>query len=245
MTATAVRLSADDLRAAQLRGVIEYERCRRSPLYWAERYAFTRVEDDKIGQPFRPLIGGTLAVNPQDLSVRKLTDGPDEYLRYLVLAWEAEQLLAIPKSRQQRISWFAVAMQLWLAQFRTAQRVAIQSKKESDADLLLQRAVVILELQRTVAPVIPWPQYRYRFCSLRIQHGRLMGASIVQAIAQGAEKVRGEAYSSIFSDETAFQGEAEAAHAAMMPLMERGCRMLYVSSAAASTFFQRLVDDAI
>lgn len=46
-----------DIQQAQLVGLMELERCRRSPLYWTERYCWTQDEKDHE-RPFKPLIGG-------------------------------------------------------------------------------------------------------------------------------------------------------------------------------------------
>lgn len=224
--------------------MVELERCRRSVLYWAERYAWTRDEKDPR-RPFKPLIGGPLAVDATTLRIRPLTDDIDEYLRWLTVIWMEERLIVLPKSRQQRVSWWAIAMLTHLVQFQVAQRVAVQSKQSGDADKLLDRAVVILEQQPKVSPIVPWPAWKKKFGLVTINHGGLMGISRMEGIPQGADKVRGEAYSALFSDEMAFQADAEAAFAAMMPLVEGGARYVSVSSAKGSTFFEQLKNDTI
>lgn len=216
-------------------------------LYWAERYAWTRDEKD-AKRPYKPLIAGRLAVDPLTLRVGELDDGPDDYLRILTLLWAQEQLNAWPKSRQLRLSWLAVGLYTWLAEFRPAQRVAFQSKQLEDADKLIDRAQVILELQEKVAPFLPWPSWKKNYGLLTIFHaGGKMALSRIEALAQGGDKIRGEAYSGILQDESAFQVYAEESHAAIMPLIDDGAdvKLTYVSSAAADTFFERLTLDTI
>lgn len=242
MTASAVY--ADPERAAGMR---EWERCRRHPLYWAERYAFTRDEKDHA-RPFKPLIAGRRAIDDRTLGFCRALgspEEPDEYLRWLTMIWWVEKLVAVPKSRQQRVSWWAVAMQLWLAEFWVAQRCAIQSKKAQDADKMLDRGVVILEQQDVRAPHIPWRPWRKTTGVIQIQHGGFTHRSRIEGIPAGREKIRSEAYSSIMSDEMAFQVDAAEAYAAAAPLIEGGCRYLAISSAEGGSFFEALCADAL
>lgn len=220
------------------------ERCRRSILYWAERYVWTR-DDKDLKEPFKPLIAGELAVNPDTLKVRGLQDGPDDYLRYLTILFELERLMLVPKSRQVRISWWAMAMLLWFIQFHPAQRVAAQSKKAGDSDKLLDRVVVMLEQQVKVASYIPWPNWHKKMNLIRIRHGGMAGISRLEGLPEGGEKIRGETYSVVFTDESAFQSDAERAYTAIMPLIEGGARYLGVSSAKAATFFEAQVNDNV
>ena len=240
--ATAPTLS--EVQLLHRRGLLEYERCRRSPLYWAERYVYTRDDKDLV-TPFKPLIAGELAVNPHSLEVRPFGDNKDDYLRYLTLLFEKERLLLVPKSRQVRISWWAMAMCLWIIQFHPAQRVAAQSKKAQDSDKLLDRVQVMLEQQPKIASYIPWPKWHKKFNLIRITHGGLTGISRLEGLPEGGDKIRGETYSAVFTDESAFQNEAEPAYTAIMPLIEGGARYLGVSSARAATYFEAQINDNI
>ena len=236
--------TVSEVQILQRRGLIEYERCRRSVLYWAERYVYTR-DDKDMKNPHKPLIAGEFAVNPRTLHVRELSDGKDDYLRFLTLLFEMERLLLVPKSRQVRISWWAMAMCLWIVQFAPAQRVACQSKKAGDSDKLLDRVQVILEQQPKIASYIPWPKWRKTTNLIRMQHGGLTGISRLEGLPEGGDKIRGETYSMVFTDESAFQAEAESAYTAIMPLIEGGARYLGVSSARSATYFEAQVNDNI
>ena len=246
MTATMERYGpkASEVQALHRRGLIEYERCRRSVLYWAERYVYTR-DDKDVKTPFKPLIAGDLAVDPKTLTIRPLGDSKDDYLRYLTLLFAMERLMLVPKSRQVRISWWAMAMALHVIQFAPAQRVAAQSKKAQDSDKLLDRVQVMLEQQPKVASYIPWPRWHKKMNLIRIQHGGMTGISRLEGLPEGGDKIRGETYSMVFTDESAFQNEAEPAYTAIMPLIEGGARYLGVSSARAATYFEAQINDNI
>ena len=233
-----------EVQALYRRGLVELERCRRSPLYWAERYVWTR-DDKDLANPYKPLIAGELAVDRNTLKVRPLQDDKDDYLRYLTILFELERLLLVPKSRQVRISWWAMAMLLWIIQFFPAQRVAAQSKKAGDSDKLLDRVVVMLEQQPRIASYIPWPHWHKKMNLIRIQHGGLAGISRLEGMPEGGDKIRGETYSVVFTDESAFQSDAEPAYTAIMPLIEGGARYLGVSSAKAATFFEAQINDNV
>lgn len=244
MTQIAQAPKPSEVQILSRRGMIELERCRRSPLYWAERYVYTRDDKDLLN-PHKPLIAGPLAVNHRTLEVRPLHDNKDDYLRFLTLLWEKERLLLVPKSRQVRISWWAMAMQLHIIQFAPAQRCAAQSKKAADSDKLLDRVQVILEQQPKVASYVPWPRWHKKMNLIRIWHGGLAGVSRLEGLPEGGDKIRGETYSAVFTDESAFQNEAEAAYTAIMPLIEGGARYLGVSSARAGTYFEAQINDNI
>lgn len=237
-----VAVDVNTIRRAELRGALELERCRRSVLYWMERYAYTRDEKD-INAPYKPLIAGPRAVDPRTLRCRPLQDDQDDFLRWLTLLWYYNKCIVLPKSRQMRISWWVMGCSMWLAQFRVAQRIGVQSKQLHDADKMIVRGEVILELQRKVAPLIPWPDYKKRFAYMNIRHGGATSDSKVEGLAQGGHKVRGEAYSMLFSDEMAFQPEGEEAYAAAMPIIEGGARYVAVSSVMPGAFFQELAND--
>lgn len=243
-TPAAAAPARSEIQTLHRRGLIEVERCRRNPLYYAERYVWTR-DDKDLREPYKPLIAGILAVEPVTLKVRDLADGPDDYLRWLTLLFWVETCLLVPKSRQLRVSWWAVAMCLWLAQFYPAQRIAVQSKKAGDSDKLLSRIQVILEQQPKVASYIPWPRWKKITNLVTIEHGGLAGISRIEGLPEGADKIRGEAYSLVFVDEAAFQKEAEEAYTAIMPLIELGARYLGISSAKAATYFEAQVNDNI
>jgi len=223
----------------ELRFQLVLEDCRRSGLYYIERFAYT-VDEHRRTDNERPLIHGPKWIDPETLMpARDLDpDTPDDYLRYIAAVWLQEPLVLVPKSRQLRLSHLMVHLHGWLAMFYPGQLIGFQSKKFEDADALLRRLDLGLRAQRKFHPHIPWPPYK-----------RIKGAIIfpetnrmIMAFAQGDDKVRSHTLSALFSDEMAFQEEAEAAYTAALPTIEGGGKFTGVSSAHHSFFWQLVMD---
>lgn len=228
---------ASRVRDIEMRGVIERENCRRSVLYYLENYVWT-VDEHERDESVKKLFHGDNVIEPISLQpVRVLDGGEDDYLRYIALLWAEQPLLAVPKSRQMRLSHLMMALHGWLAQFHSNQRIAIQSKKFEDADALLERRWKAMLEERKRYPHIPWAGARRKNGSIIFDHG-----SIIMAAAQGADIVRSYTFSAIFSDEMAFQDQAEDAYTAAIPTIEGGGKFTAVSTAEIS-FFQQLVFD--
>lgn len=224
-------------RELQLRGFVELERCRRSVLYYLERYCLT-IDEHNRAAPVQPLIHGDHVVDPATLQmVRELDGREDDFLRYLTLAWSVEPLLGVPKSRQMRVSHWAVAVHGWLLRFYPGVRVAVQSKMAEDADALLERLHQSWLKQREIFWHLPWPKWERKVGRIIMPSG-----SLAMGIPQGAHKLRSYTFSAILSDEMAFQPEAEDAYTAALPTIEGGGKYTAISSAHPS-FFQQLVFD--
>lgn len=163
---------------------------------------------------------------------------PDhEYLEALVRLLETHPFLAMPKSRQLMASWLVSAFGLWWAMTHHGQLILFQSKKEEDANRLIDRVWGIYER-------LP-EHFRRRFPAehsyLRITFKQ--SDTKIEGIPQGAHQIRSTTPSMFFSDEMAFQDEAEASYTAALPALQGargGGRGIFVSSAAPG-FFQELV----
>lgn len=216
---------------------LELERCRRSPVYWLENYCWT-VDEHRKEDTEQPIFHGEPFIDPGTLQpMRELDGGVDDYLLYCAAQWWNEELFAVPKSRQLRLTHLMVNLHGWLAMMFPGQRIAIQSKKEDDADATLQRLRKSQEIMRREYPSIPWPVMRYKYA-----RGIFPNGSIIMAVAQGAAVVRQYTFSAIFSDEMAFQLDAEEAFTAAIPTIEGGGKYTAVSSAERG-FFQKLCFD--
>lgn len=153
----------------------------------------------------------------------------------LTETWFKEPLLLIPKSRQMMVSWLICALYLWDVMFHEGRHVFFQSKKEEDANSLVERAKFIYERQ---------PAFLKRneavstYCLLEFPQLN----SRIRGIPEGGDQIRMHTASGIFMDEMAFQPEAEKAFQAAKPTINGGGRFTGVSSANPS-FFQTLVED--
>lgn len=227
-------------RLLEMEGLVELENCRRSLLYYLENYAWTFDEHEKEN-PVRKLLHGENVIDRRTLQMTRELDGrEDDYLRYLALVWEREPLMAVPKSRQLRLSHLMVHCHGWLAMFYNGQRIAAQSKKEEDADALLERLHMGWMEMKKKAFWIPWPEYKRISGRILFPH-----ASIMMAIAQGADVLRSYTFSAILSDEQGFQPLASDAFAAALPTIEGGKAKFTAVSSAAPGFFQQLCFDKL
>lgn len=159
---------------------------------------------------------------------------PKSYLQFLVSVWLRESKLLVPKSRQILVSWCMVACHLWLAITGRGRFIYFQSQKEEKADKLIQRVNFIC---KQLPPMVP--EFRYTYCKLKFDGLD----SMIEGVPQGADSIRQETCTAIYSDEMAFQEEAEKAYIASKPTIDGGGRYTGVSSANGPNFFKRLVFD--
>lgn len=167
---------------------------------------------------------------------------PDrEYAQYYVQMWQHFPLLAIPKSRRMTMSWFTISLYLWDTIFHEGRFNAFVSKKEDDANELVERAKFILEhIPEDKIPRGLLPEWRSKFCLLEFPALK----SKIQGFPQGADQLRQFTFSGIFGDECAFWEQARAFYSASFPTIEGGGRMTLVSSPAPG-FFKQLCFDAL
>lgn len=192
-------------------------------MYWLTEHVYTLDEHEK-DQPVKKL--------PME----------KEYLRDLANLFLTERLLLIEKSRQMLVSWIMVACHLWDAQFHQGRRIAFQSKKEADANNLLDRAKFIY---RHEPDYMKQREYKANepMAYLKLEFGKQNG--IIMGIAQGAEQLRQYTFSRILSDEFAFQEQKEEAYIAAKPTVTGGGSFIGVSSPNFKEFFYLLKADKI
>lgn len=162
-----------------------------------------------------------------------------KYLSDLASIFQTERLLIIEKSRQMMVTWIGMAYCLWVGMFHEGRRVFVQSKKEKDADELINRAKFIYS---------HLPEYfkiRYRanepMSYLTIKFGK--HNSVIQGIPQGADVIRQYTLSLLWSDEMAFQEKAEEAFVSAKPALSGGGQFIGVSTPNFKEFFYRLRSD--
>lgn len=228
----------DRARYARAAVLMEMERIRRSPVYWLENYAWTVDEHIREGDNERRLFHGKPFIDPGTLQpMRELDGGIDDYIMLVAALWWNNELIAVPKSRQLRLTHIMVNLHGWLAMMHPGQRICIQSKKEDDADATLDRWHISQEIMRKNNPAIPFPAMRKKYA-----RGIYPNGSLIMAVAQGAAVVRQYTFSAIFSDEMAFQLDAEDAFTAAIPTIEGGGKYSAISSAHPG-FFEGLCFD--
>lgn len=182
----------------------------------------------------------TVDPHDRDNPIKRLPRKP--YLDYLADIWLKENLLLVPKSRQLMVSWFFSAAYLWDTQFNYGRYTYFQSKKEEDADYLVQdRAGFILKNE----PFYLWPEgfdpkKHISYCSIAFESIN----SYIIGIPEGGDQIRSQVPSGLFSDEAAFQPEFEKAVGAVQACVKNGGKFTAVSSANEG-YFCELVNEGV
>jgi hypothetical protein len=167
---------------------------------------------------------------------------PDkDYLKLYCKLWQKYPLLAVPKARRMTMSWMTIGLYVWDTIFHKGRFTAFVSKKEDDANYLVDRAKFIIDnLDRNMIPDELIPRYEHKFCTLSFPDIN----SKIQGFPQGADQLRQFTFSGIFGDESAFWENAEKFYSASLPTIDGGGRMTLVSSPAPG-FFKKLCFDAM
>ena len=160
------------------------------------------------------------------------------YLEATTEIWLRERLIVVEKSRQMMLSWLMVALHYWLAAYHSGQNVLVQSKKEDDSDLLIDRMWFIH--QRVPEELrVPLDGGRKTYCSMIFSGTN----SKIQGISQNPESARSQTTSAILSDETAFQDQAADAWRAVKASLGQTGKYTAISTPNFKEFFYKLVYD--
>lgn len=159
---------------------------------------------------------------------------PDKpHLYYITQLWLRERRLIIPKSRQMSLTWLIAALYLWDCLFHPSRLNMIQSKKEEDADEVLERAWAIYQhLPLFMKNWQPLVAGKKTHCQMRFSRNR----SRLLAIPEGPDHVRGLTITGLMSDETVFQDDVEKMMAAASPALGQHGRLTMISSVGPSHF---------
>lgn len=216
---TSSELSTDQLE--------RYEQLRSDPWLFLKYAVFTHDEVDQI--------------NPIKMYPAHL-----DYLRFLVLMWQAKKKLAIPKSRRLTVSWTFIGLALWDCIFHKGRSWAFVSKKELDSLELVQRAKFIFDhipadvISPDLLPKLKRGEMQSSPPTLEFPaiYSKIMG------FPAGGNQLRQRGFSGILEDECAFWEEAEAAYASAEPTVKGGGRMVMVSTRYPG-FFKKIVFDQL
>lgn len=175
--------------------------------------------------------------------VKQLPYRQKKYIGELADLFLNERMLLVEKSRQMLVTWVMVACHLWDAQFHAGRRIFFQSKKEVDANHLVDRAKIIYNNYPPVYKQVIQHQFPANEpqAYLKLEFGK--HHSIIQGVPQGADILRQYTASRVFSDEMAFQEKAEEAYIAAKPTIVGGGSFIGVSSPNFKNFFYLLAKD--
>lgn len=162
-----------------------------------------------------------------------------DYIQYLCSQFKDHSLLLIEKSRQMVVTWTFVALCLWETMFNKGKLTFFQSKKEEDANALVDRAKFIYNH----LPEFFKNQYPAKepFTYMKLDFPTQF--SSIRATPQGPDQIRMHTSSIIFADELAFMEEAASSYAAAKPTIDGGGKFVGVSTVNGKNFFYRLTHD--
>jgi hypothetical protein len=134
-----------------------------------------------------------------------------------------------------KLTWLAIALQVWLAWSRPHANIFLVSdKEEKSAESIARARGIVARLPPSVGPVPSTT--RVAPPEIRFPNGSWM-----LGIAEGAGQLRQFTATSIVADEFAHWQDPRASYTAFLPCIEGGGRVLIVSSAAPG-FFKELVE---
>lgn len=195
----------------------------------------------------------------KETPVKPLMKDTPEYGIIVFLYMLACQVLAIPKSRQMRLSWFSSAFALWHTMTAPYRKTIYQTRKEDAAlDMVSQgsKNPAAGRMDFILQHLPGWLADGHITTGRGNQVGKLTFSpdkvdeagfpvpwygSSIHAVPQGADQVRQYTLSLMVSDESAFQEEFEDAMIAARPAVAGGGKILCVSSVDSGSAFNRMV----
>jgi len=143
--------------------------------------------------------------------------------RLICRAWRDYNILFIEKSRQIMMTWIMAALFLHDSMTQNVRRIFFQSKEQTSANALLDRAKHIYETALNLG--IPWvPEAKWTGYKLGTADTLEFPSkkSLIWAIPQGPDIVRSYTCSGILADEMNHQVEFAEGYAAAAPTMAGG-----------------------
>jgi hypothetical protein len=136
--------------------------------------------------------------------------------------------VAWAKSRQMAASWIVCAYMVWLARFHPHSSIYFQSQADEDANKMISlpgQAEGRCQLIESHLPAFLKQQIR---CS----EGKIVypNGSFIQALAGGANQIRGKVFRLYVGDEFAFQEEARGVYTSLAPLVQKQSQIILVST---------------
>jgi phage FluMu gp28-like protein len=156
------------------------------------------------------------------------------YLNELWRVFNTRQLVVVAKSRQMLISWVVAAYCVWVARSKPHQAIYWQAQKDKDAIAMvsLPKGGVQGRCQFIETHLPTWLQKPVETLSGRLVYPN---GSFIEALAGGADQVRGKVFSVYVGDEFAHQEDQAGVYTSVAPLIQKGSRAILVSTPNGST----------
>jgi phage FluMu gp28-like protein len=163
--------------------------------------------------------------------IKKFPDLP--YLRHICEVWQANKMLAIPKSRRMMLTWLMLALHLHMALFTPRSAIFVQSKKAEDSDYLIRdkRMLFIYNHLPAWTRNFGLPEAKNKEFLVSFSNG-----SEIHAVSQGADQLRQYTATAVMCDEIAFWEKAADTWRALRPIVQGGGRVTLISSASPGFF---------
>lgn len=161
-----------------------------------------------------------------------------QYIQDICDIFQTEDLIAIEKTRQMMASWIMCALALWYTMFTEGRRTFIASKKEKDANALIDRIKIIYErLPQQLKDEYPRDPEKY------LETKWSKRSAVIQGIPQGPDQVRSYTSNLIIGDEASFQDQVEKMFEAAQPSIQGGGKFVLLSTPNGREFFWRICYD--
>jgi hypothetical protein len=157
-----------------------------------------------------------------------------EYIHDLFDIFQAESLIAIPKSRRVFVTWAAAVYLSWRARYKPYQALFVQSESEDKAAFVIDKRMVFLEDHLPLA-------FRRSYKAVRTVKGAVGQItydgtkSYAKGIAQGRDALRAYTPSVVVLDESEFQMEGRQSLIAALPFQEKGAQLILISTSNGSS----------
>lgn len=158
---------------------------------------------------------------------------------YLLDLWQilsTEQRVVVAKSRQMMISWLVATYCVWYARFHGNTACYYQTKAFEDAVAMVAMPEGGFE-GRCQFIESHLPHWLHLDC--KVSEGRIQypNGSIIQALAGGADKIRGKVASVVVEDEFGHQEDQVGVFTAVAPLIQKGAKAFFISTPNGSDNF--------
>lgn len=192
-------------------------RCARDPAYFVNHFCF--IQDPSTFSEFRFILW--------------------DFQKELLTLFEQNRSTIILKARQLGVSWLVAAFALWVAMFRENANVLLLSKREDEAQKLLDKVKFMYD---RLPDWLRAPEYARSNSQLIFSQnagGNLSKGSRITALPATEDAGRSETGSLIIADEWAFHPYADTNYAAFRPAISAGtAKFIGVSTAnGIGTFF--------
>ena len=183
--------------------------CARDGLFWL-KFVLTRDEADPRH-----------SVKPFPLHL--------DYLRELWDVFLGRPLVVVAKSRQMLVSWVVAAFCVWTARSKPHQAIYWQAQKDKDAIAMvsLPKGGVQGRCQFIETHLPTWLQEPVETLSGRLVYPN---GSFIEALAGGADQIRGKVFSVYVGDEFAHQDDQSGVYTSVAPLIQKGSKAILVST---------------